>query len=355
MKILQSYKWQYYGSLGLLGIVLVGLVSRYAGWFWPDRSFVVGNVWYLEQQRHVAPWSLEVVPGILNMWPYKALRSQRYNFIGRPSNLSFWLYNFTFDDTKRFFHEIATYGTVIKGIMESAQYASRGDQMWDLQNWFGDNDNITIIPDDRLWVEFQHAKVFLADTGFIMQTANITFSSFSKNREWFFMSTDTWVLQSLQQLFNHDWQWLPTAADALHPNLVVCPINCRSRLETLLESAQSSILMYEQYIEDNRIQKILTEKKKAWINIQLILGKYDDKPEKESEFSREFADNTLMQSNPYVHAKVILVDDQFLLLGSMNISATSLDKNREIGILLMDKEQIASFKRTFQKDWSKKK
>ena len=59
------------------------------------------------------------------------------------------------------------------------------------------------------------------------------------------------------------------------------------------------------------------------------------------------------QSNPYVHAKAILVDDQFLLIGSMNMSDMSLDKNREIGILLMDKEQIETFKRTFLKDWAK--
>ena len=55
---------------------------------------------------------------------------------------------------------------------------------------------------------------------------------------------------------------MPTAADALHPNLVVCPINCRSRIESLLQSSQASIIMYQQYIADNDIQKILSEKQK---------------------------------------------------------------------------------------------
>jgi phosphatidylserine/phosphatidylglycerophosphate/cardiolipin synthase-like enzyme len=37
----------------------------------------------------------------------------------------------------------------------------------------------------------------------------------------------------------------------------------------------------------------------------------------------------------------------------MNMSDTSLDKNREVGILLLDELQIATFKKVFFKDWDK--
>lgn len=365
MKTFQSYKWQYYGAMVLLGIVVLGLVSRYLWWFGPDRGFVVGNTAYLEQQWNLPKNTLQTIPGSIYLGPYRQLRTQRYQFLWTPQQLSFWLYNFTYDDTKRFFHELWVNGTTIKGIMESEQYAAKDNQIANLMEWFADNDNITIIPDDRLEIEFQHAKTFLTEKAFIMQTANMTFSSFSKNREVFFMSTHTWVLESLQQLFNHDWQWLPTAADALHPNLVVCPHNCRSRIESLLQSAQASIVMYQQYITDNDIQKILTQKQKEWISIKIILGDIGEK--KNSSNSKNNQKNTdekfyeslgsmlQKQSNPYVHAKAILVDDQFLLIGSMNMSDMSLDKNREIGILLMNKEQIDTFKRTFLKDWEKGK
>lgn len=60
-----------------------------------------------------------------------------------------------------------------------------------------------------------------------------------------------------------------------------------------------------------------------------------------------------MQANPYVHAKIIVVDNQFLLLGSMNMSDTSLNKNREIGILLINKFQIEKVVNMFMKDWNK--
>ena len=60
-----------------------------------------------------------------------------------------------------------------------------------------------------------------------------------------------------------------------------------------------------------------------------------------------------MQSDPYVHAKVILVDNEFLLIGSMNMSDTSMNKNREIGILLLNRYQIEKMMNMFMKDWSR--
>lgn len=54
---------------------------------------------------------------------------------------------------------------------------------------------------------------------------------------------------------------------------------------------------------------------------------------------------------PYVHTKVILIDDELLLIGSMNLSANSLDNNREYGILLLDQRLIDQFLQGFEKDW----
>jgi phosphatidylserine/phosphatidylglycerophosphate/cardiolipin synthase-like enzyme len=47
---------------------------------------------------------------------------------------------------------------------------------------------------------------------------------------------------------------------------------------------------------------------------------------------------------------MILIDHKLLLLGSMNLSANSLDKNREVWILLTDPAIISSFTSQFTKD-----
>jgi phosphatidylserine/phosphatidylglycerophosphate/cardiolipin synthase-like enzyme len=50
---------------------------------------------------------------------------------------------------------------------------------------------------------------------------------------------------------------------------------------------------------------------------------------------------------------MILIDHKTLLLGSMNLSATSLDKNREIWIILLDTWSIKTFSDQFLQDWNR--
>jgi phosphatidylserine/phosphatidylglycerophosphate/cardiolipin synthase-like enzyme len=54
----------------------------------------------------------------------------------------------------------------------------------------------------------------------------------------------------------------------------------------------------------------------------------------------------------YNHTKMILIDEKYLLLGSMNLSENSLDNNREIWIILMDTWHISKFENRFKQDWN---
>ena len=56
---------------------------------------------------------------------------------------------------------------------------------------------------------------------------------------------------------------------------------------------------------------------------------------------------------PHVHVKAILIDGAWAYLGSENLSATSLDKNREIGVFVSDTAALKRMNDTFQADWVK--
>jgi phosphatidylserine/phosphatidylglycerophosphate/cardiolipin synthase-like enzyme len=49
----------------------------------------------------------------------------------------------------------------------------------------------------------------------------------------------------------------------------------------------------------------------------------------------------------------MLIDGKYLLIWSMNLSSNSLDKNREVWIILIDNPQIKQFKEQFDKDREK--
>jgi cardiolipin synthase A/B len=52
-----------------------------------------------------------------------------------------------------------------------------------------------------------------------------------------------------------------------------------------------------------------------------------------------------------MHAKMIVADGQTAFVGSENISAQSLDKNREVGIIIADGNVLNTLQQTFQRDW----
>ncbi len=53
----------------------------------------------------------------------------------------------------------------------------------------------------------------------------------------------------------------------------------------------------------------------------------------------------------YMHAKIIIVDGRIAFVGSENISAQSLDQNRELGIIVSDSSVLNKLQITFQSDW----
>ena len=53
----------------------------------------------------------------------------------------------------------------------------------------------------------------------------------------------------------------------------------------------------------------------------------------------------------YIHAKLIVADGERAFVGSQNISATSLDQNRELGIIVDDPVNLARLTRTFAVDF----
>ena len=55
---------------------------------------------------------------------------------------------------------------------------------------------------------------------------------------------------------------------------------------------------------------------------------------------------------PHLHTKVIVADGALAYLGSENLSGTSLDHNREVGVIVTDPVSIMPLATTFETDWA---
>ena len=54
---------------------------------------------------------------------------------------------------------------------------------------------------------------------------------------------------------------------------------------------------------------------------------------------------------PFMHAKAVLVDGDRAYVGSINLSLTSLTKNREVGVVVQSRAQVQRMSATFDGDW----
>jgi hypothetical protein len=173
--------------------------------------------------------------------------------------------------------------------------------------------------------EYVHSKIDLLDSGFLIKTANLTHSSFFANREYMFYSTNSGVLQSLKTVFSKDWAGEAITSKDIHPNLVICNLNCRTVIEKLLQQAKESIIIQTQYINDPSILNILSQQQKL-PELKMLVSDTDTN----DTLIGYLGNYTRKLTKPYLHAKMILIDHKIILLGSMNLSANSLDMNREI-------------------------
>lgn len=79
-----------------------------------------------------------------------------------------------------------------------------------------------------------HAKTFLTDDAFIIQTANLGYAGFFNNREFFFISQSAVIHKNLRDIFAKDRAGQRLLPADIEPNLLICPIDCRAKTEAIL-------------------------------------------------------------------------------------------------------------------------
>ena len=208
---------------------------------------------------------------------------------------------------------------------------------------------IQVQNDGKLRTNFMHAKVLLSEDFYIIQTANLGFDAFFRQREYYVAGRDPAILANLKMLFEKDRNGESIQAEDIHPNLIVCPIDCREKISWYLRAAKKSIYTENQYLQDPEIISILQSQRN--LDVKIILPK----DEKNRVDAPGLETATRVLTKPYIHAKAILIDEQYLIISSINFSNNSLDNNREIGIIITNPEAIQKYLQQFHKDWQQAK
>lgn len=202
------------------------------------------------------------------------------------------------------------------------------------------------IPPHRLI----HQKTLLIDNEkVIVMTFNFTHSSFKNERNFGLIIDDAKRVKAINTLFSADWNQIPNQAP--DTDLLLSPDNSRQALLKFINTAKRSIKVYAQSINDYKIVGALASKARKGVDVSILTS---HKPrEKQAKYLEQAGVKIAISKHYYIHAKVIIVDNEQAVLGSINLTKPSFDNNRELAVITRDKTVVSQLNNTFSQDWSR--
>lgn len=207
---------------------------------------------------------------------------------------------------------------------------------------------------------YTHEKAIIVDgaTAYIL-TANLSRAGLGggsggagANRDYGVIDTNAGDVAQVIAIFSADWN--RTIYTAGVSRLVVSPLNARASLSSLIASAKTSLSIEDEEMYDQQSENELLAAVRRGVTVQIVLpppGSSDSYGPDVARLTRGGV-HVRYLSVPYMHAKLILADGALAFTGSENFSATSLDENRELGIVLADPKVLTTLTTTFAHDWA---
>jgi len=203
-----------------------------------------------------------------------------------------------------------------------------------------------------------HQKTLIIDdaTALVM-TLNLTASAFRRNRDLAAQVDDRAAVAEIRRVFEADWN--REAVQPTQPDLVWSPDNARAKLLALIRGARDTLAVYAEEMQDRELEDALGEAARRGVAVHVITsasqGGRDPNAPGRRRIARAGVEVRLLES-PYVHAKALLADvgseGAVAFVGSENVSTSSLDQNRELGVLLRDGPRLQRLQAVFERDWT---
>jgi cardiolipin synthase A/B len=114
------------------------------------------------------------------------------------------------------------------------------------------------------------------------------------------------------------------------------PVNARSRLKALIDSAKTSLDVEVQALSDTALTDAIILAHKDKVQVRVVLsGEPGQSPTELAMIAKLKAAGVPLRGvlDPYIHAKTVVVDGAKVFVGSQNFTPTALSQNREIGLV----------------------
>jgi cardiolipin synthase A/B len=204
---------------------------------------------------------------------------------------------------------------------------------------------------------FMHAKTFVVDNKFaVISTGNYPLKLIQTERNYVALDNDLNDAKTVQKIFLADWD--NTDPDISCTRLVVSPVNSEDRINAEIKSAKKSLHIESLELADTGLIADIVAQKQAGRDVEVLLADPTwSKGSKNAETAVTLQKagievKWIPKSTMLVHVKSILVDGETAYMGSENLTSTSMEQNREIGLIVTDPDPLATMEATFEKDFA---
>jgi phosphatidylserine/phosphatidylglycerophosphate/cardiolipin synthase-like enzyme len=205
---------------------------------------------------------------------------------------------------------------------------------------------------------YTHQKTLVIDRSkAVIMTANLTARYYPTTRDFVVVDSRRADVTAIVKVFNADYARRP-----VHPgdgrDLVWSPTDSQEKLLALINGATRSLRIYSEEMGDTTMEDALIAAAKRGVGVR-ICGE-NQGGEFDSDFARLARAGVRISyyhssSGFYIHGKIIEADygtrHAKVFIGSENFSNTSLNQNRELGLITASHAVMSSITRTFAIDF----
>jgi cardiolipin synthase len=197
-----------------------------------------------------------------------------------------------------------------------------------------------------------HQKTLIVDGRAYILTFNLTPEYYASSRDFGVIDTNHADDAAIAQTFNADWSrehiTPPTGSDLVwSPGSQIAQVN-------LIDAASGWLDIYNEEMDSSAIESALEVAAHRGVNVRVTMTADSSWNSAFVELAaagvhvRTYAASAAL----YIHAKMILTPAK-VFLGSENFSSTSMNKNRELGLITSEGAIRSSLSRTFDTDYAK--
>lgn len=183
---------------------------------------------------------------------------------------------------------------------------------------------------------FHQKTITVDDSVSAIMTLNLTSDDYTTTRDFAVITDESSDVSAIESVFEEDWGSTgPPASSSAGDGLVWSP-GATEALVNVIDSAQHSLVVENEEMDDSVIEGALESAASRGVTVDVVMTADSDW---DSAFAALSAAGVHIALYPdtssalYIHAKVIVADGTTAFIGSENFSESSLEYNRELGLI----------------------